>query len=77
MDNKQQNQNVYTLFETLPNELFMETLSYLTTIDAVIAFSNLNCRFQCLVFDYCQSFDFTSIGKSKFDLIFQYHNTSR
>ena len=77
MVDKQQNQNICTLLETLPNELFIEILSYLTTIDAVIAFSNLNYRFQCLVSDYCQSFDFTSISKTKFDLIFQYHNTNR
>ncbi|CAF3977558.1 unnamed protein product [Rotaria sordida] len=77
MANKQKNQNFFTLFENIPNELFIEILSYLIATDAVIAFSNLNYRFQCLIFEFCQSFDLTSISKNKFDIIFQYHNTNR
>ncbi|CAF1252503.1 unnamed protein product [Rotaria sordida] len=77
MVNKQKNQNFFTLFENIPNELFIEILSYLIATDAVIAFSNLNYRFQCLIFEFCQSFDLTSISKNKFDIIFQYHNTNR
>ncbi|CAF3896529.1 unnamed protein product, partial [Rotaria sp. Silwood1] len=69
--------NFFTLFENFPNELFIEILSYLIATDAVIAFSNLNHCFQCLIFEFCQSFDFTSINKNKFDIIFQGHNTNR
>ena len=77
MANKQDNRYFYTLFENLPNELFIEILSYLNAIDAFIAFFNLNYRFQCLIFEYCHSFDFTKINKTKFDIIFQYHNTPK
>jgi hypothetical protein len=77
MVNKQRNHNILTLFENLPNELFIEILSYLAATDAVIAFSYLNYRFQCLIFKFCQSFDFTSISKNKFDIIIQSHNTNR
>jgi hypothetical protein len=77
MASKQRNQNIFTLFENLPNELFIEILSYLTATDAFIAFSYLNYRFQCLILKFCQSFDLTSISKSKFDIIIQSHDTNR
>jgi len=77
MVTKQENQNLITLFEHLPNELFIEILSYLNAVDAIITLSNLNYRFQCLVFEFCQSFDFTSISKNKFDFIFQNSNKNR
>ncbi|CAF3974016.1 unnamed protein product, partial [Rotaria sp. Silwood1] len=77
MANNQENQNFYTLFENLSNELFIEILSYLNTSDAFIAFFNINYRIQCLIFEYCHSFDFTEITITKFDIIFQYHDTNR
>ncbi|CAF1952868.1 unnamed protein product [Rotaria magnacalcarata] len=77
MASKQNNQNGVTLFESIPNEIFVEILSYITSIDAVIALSNLNWRFQKLLIEFCHTFDFTSISKKKFDAIFQYQNTNR
>jgi hypothetical protein len=77
MVDKQRNDNFFTLFENLPNEIFVEILSYLAATDAVIAFSSLNYRFQCLIFKFCQSFDFTSISKKKFDIIIQSHDTNQ
>ena len=77
MANKQQSQDFFTLFEYLANELFIEILSYLTAADAVVALSSRNYRFQCFIFEFCQSFDFTSISKNKFDVVFRYHNTNR
>ncbi|CAF2741970.1 unnamed protein product [Rotaria sp. Silwood2] len=62
-------------FESLPNEIFIEILSYTTCVDAAIAFLNLNLRFQSLLAEFCRKFDFTSISKKNFDTIFQYQNT--
>ncbi len=64
---KRQKQNSLTLLEHLPNELFAQIFSYLNGVDAVFAFSQLNYRFQCLLFDYCQFFD----------LVFQQHDTPK
>jgi hypothetical protein len=58
-----------TLLEHLPNEILIEILFYLNGVDAVFSFSNVNNRFQCLLFEFCQFFDFKSISKTKFDLI--------
>ncbi|CAF1586063.1 unnamed protein product [Adineta steineri] len=55
----------------------MEISSYITSTDAVIAFSNLNSRFQDLLTELCHTFDFSSISKKNFDTIFQYQNTNR
>jgi hypothetical protein len=63
--------------EHLPNEIFLTIFSYLNDIDTVFAFSNLNYRFQCLLFEYCRSFDFKSVSKSKFDIIFRQYNTKQ
>ncbi|CAF0897334.1 unnamed protein product [Adineta steineri] len=67
--------NYLTILETFPNELFMEICSYLTSIDIIIAFSNLNHRFQSLISQCCEIFDLNSVNKSKCDFIFQIHNT--
>lgn len=48
MASKQHDQDGITLIECVPNEIFIEILSYITFIDAVVAFSNLNSRFQSL-----------------------------
>ena len=66
--------NVVIIIEDLPNELFRQIFSYLTGIDAVFAFSLLNTRFQCLLKEYCQGFDFKSINKIKFDIIFNQYD---
>lgn len=58
-----------TLLEHLPNEIFISIYSYLTGVDAVWAFSNLNYRFYHLSNRYCYLFDFKSINKTKFDFI--------
>ena len=62
MINQQQNLDFLTLFENLLNEFFIEIFSYLTTIDTFIAFS---------------IFNFTSINKTKFNIIFQYNHTNQ
>jgi hypothetical protein len=74
---RRQKSNRATLFEQLPNEIFAEIFSYLNGVDAIFAFSKLNDRFQCLVFEYCRSFDFQSISRSKFHLVSQQHNTKQ
>jgi hypothetical protein len=66
-----------TLLERLPNELFIETFSYLSDVDIVYAFSQLNHRFQCLIHDCCNTFDFTSVSKSKFKLVIREHDTKQ
>jgi hypothetical protein len=65
------------LLEQLANEIFVEILSYLNGIDAVFAFSQLNHRFQSLLCEYCQVFDFKSTSKQKFDLVLQRHDTQQ
>jgi hypothetical protein len=77
MGKRRQKPNRSKLFEYLPNEIFAEILSYLNGVDTVFAFSQLHHRFQCLLFEYCRSFDFQSISKSQFDLVSQFHNTKR
>jgi hypothetical protein len=74
MDN---NQHPSSLLEHLPNELFIQILSYLTGIDAIFAFSCLNNRFQSLIGDYSQTIDFKSIRKTKFDFIYQHDDPKR
>jgi len=64
----------YTSFEQLPNELFVEIFNYLTGVDTVYAFSQLNTRFQSLLINYVNLFDFKSISKAKFDYVIQHHD---
>ncbi|CAF3639660.1 unnamed protein product [Adineta steineri] len=64
----------FTPLETLPNELFLEIFSYISGVDTVHAFSGLNNRFQCLISDYCRTFNFESISKAKFDYIIRQHD---
>ncbi len=66
-----------TLLERLPNELFLEIFNYLSDVDVVYAFSQLNHRFQCLILNYCHTFDFKSVSKTKFKLVIQEHNTQQ
>ncbi|CAF1140503.1 unnamed protein product [Adineta ricciae] len=63
------------LLEDLPNEIFRQIFSYVNGAHAFLAFSSLNYRFQCLILDYCTTFDFKSIEKTQFDYVFRYHNT--
>jgi hypothetical protein len=63
-----------TLFEWLPNELFVEIFSYLSDVDTVCAFSRLNQRFRCLTLNYCDTFDFKSVSKAKFNYVLQQHD---
>ncbi len=37
----------------------------------------INQRFQSLIFEFCQIFDFKSTSKTKFDIILQYHNKNQ
>jgi hypothetical protein len=62
------------VLEDLPNELFCQIFFYLSGVDTVFAFSSLNTRFQCLIKEYCQGFDFQLINKTKFDLIFDQYD---
>jgi hypothetical protein len=64
----------YTSLEQLPNELFVEIFGYLNGVDAVYAFSQLNNRFQHLLINYVNTFDFKSISKSKFDYVTKHHD---
>ncbi|CAF0747201.1 unnamed protein product [Rotaria sordida] len=66
-----------TLFEHLPNELFVEIFGYLNGVDAVYAFSQLNIRFQRLLNYYVNNFDFKSVSKAKFNYITQLHDIHR
>ncbi|UJR17807.1 hypothetical protein I4U23_004706 [Adineta vaga] len=77
MNSKQHGHNGTTVFESIPNEIFIEILSYITSTDAFVAFSNLNSRYQRLLMEICHSFDFTSINKKNFDLIFRYQDIIR
>ncbi|UJR16639.1 hypothetical protein I4U23_003539 [Adineta vaga] len=58
-----------TSLEYLPNEIFISIFSYLSGVDTVLAFSNLNSRFYSLSNQYCYFFDFKSISKTKLDFI--------
>jgi hypothetical protein len=64
----------YTLIEQLPNELFIEIFAFLSGVDTVYAFSQLNTRFQSLLIQHVNSFDFQSISKAKFDYVIQHHD---
>ena len=66
-----------TLLERLPNELFIEIFGYLSDVNVVYAFSQLNHRFQCLILNYCHTFDFKSISKAKFELVLRQHDTQQ
>ena len=63
--------------EFLPNELFVAIFSYLNGVDTVYAFAKLNTRFQCLLHDYVEDFDFKSTSKAKFDFILRVHDTQQ
>ncbi len=64
----------YASFEQLPNELLIEIFTYLNGVDTVYAFSKLNTRFQSLLIQYVNIFDFKSISKAKFDYVIQHHD---
>ena len=63
------------VIEDLSNELFRQIFSYLKVIDAIFAFSSLNRRFEYLLNEYCQQFDFQSTNKILFDIMFSHYNT--
>ncbi|CAF3296694.1 unnamed protein product [Rotaria sp. Silwood2] len=77
MKNKQLEAIDGTLLEYLSNEISIEILFYLNGIDLIFAFSCLINRFQSLLSNYCEFFDFKSISKAKFDLIFRQYDTQR
>jgi hypothetical protein len=64
----------HTLLEQLPNELIIEVFAFLNGVDTVYAFSQLNTRFQSLLIQYVNIFDFKSISKAKFDYVIQHHD---
>lgn len=66
-----------TLLEDLPNEILIEVFIYLSDIDNVYAFSQLNSRFQDLILNQCSRFDFKSVNKTKFDYIIKQHNMNK
>ncbi|CAF0866351.1 unnamed protein product [Adineta steineri] len=66
-----------TTFEYLPNEICVEIFSYLNGVDTVYAFSLLNLRFQSLINNYVDIFNFKSISKKKFCFVIQHHNIQR
>lgn len=77
MEKRRPKENRSKLLEYFPNEIFGQIFSYLNGVDAVFAFSNLNHRFQCLLYEYCWSFNFHSISRRQFDVILQQHDTNR
>ena len=60
--------------EQLPNELLVDIFGYLTSVDAVYAFCQLNHRFQSLLLNYVKDFDFQSVNKSQFDYVTRHHD---
>ena len=69
--------NFPTVFEYLPNEIIISIFSYLTGIDLVLAFADLNFRFHSLTNQYAYFFDFKSISKTKFDFILAQQKANR
>ncbi|CAF0944792.1 unnamed protein product [Adineta steineri] len=66
-----------TTFEYLPNEVCVEVFSYLNGVDTVYAFSSLNSRFQSLINNYVDIFNFKSVSKKKFCFVIQHRNIKR
>lgn len=64
----------YSSFEQLPNELLIEIFHYLNGVDTIYAFSQLNTRFQCLIYTYVKIIDFKSVNKAKFDFVVKQHD---
>ena len=75
MEEVKKKQSSTLLLEDLPNEIFRQIFSYVNGAHAFLTFSSLNYRFQCLILDYCTTFDFKSVEKTQFDYVFRYHNT--
>jgi hypothetical protein len=66
------------LLEYLPNELFEEIFSYLNGVHVVYAFSQLNSRFQRLLFNFNYQFlSFHQKNKHQFDLVFRICDTKQ
>ena len=63
--------------EIFPNELFVEIFQYLSTVDLLHAFLDLNDRFNRLIYLYFQNrpFSFQSIHKQHFDRICHQHQS--
>ncbi|UJR10298.1 hypothetical protein I4U23_014504 [Adineta vaga] len=57
-----------------PTNFFLEIFAYLTSIDVVYSFSQLNNRFRHLLINYVNNFDFESVSKVKFDYVTQHHD---
>ena len=66
-----------TSLEQLPNELFIDIFRYLNGVDAVYAFSQLNIRFEAMIFKFSLVLDFKSMSKAKFDFVTEYHSRRR
>lgn len=66
-----------TSLEQLPTELFIDIFRYLNGVDAVFAFSQLNTRFEDMIFKFSLVFDFKSMSKAKFDFVTEYHQKER
>ncbi|CAF0944551.1 unnamed protein product [Adineta steineri] len=64
-------------FEYLPNEICIEIFNYLNGVDTVYAFSLLNLRFQSLINNYVDIFNFKSVSKKKFDFVIQHHHNKQ
>ncbi|UJR35688.1 hypothetical protein I4U23_028437 [Adineta vaga] len=66
-----------TRFEQLPNELLIEIFIYQINIDILYSFSKLNSRFQSLLLNYHDRFDFKSVTKTKMNYISHEHITEQ
>ena len=62
---------VRTKFDHLPNELVLNILGYLTTLDAWFAFYNLNTRLNKILQSHVTHFHLTHCRRSRLDFISQ------
>ena len=58
-----------SVLEVLPTEIFFEIFDYLTTVDLLNIFINLNKRINDIVGLYPLQLDFQQISRSKFDFV--------
>jgi hypothetical protein len=71
---KVQRKRNLTLLEYLSNEIFVQILSYLNPVDAVLAFSYINNHFQCLLFEYWPALRFSNDDDTRGQIQYFAHN---
>ena len=68
-----------TFFDDLPDLVLIELLSYLTCVDAVLGFSNLNSRLTAILFErgFYRHVNLSSMGRHQFQLILSFFQCSQ